>query len=89
MAQARPNPFNPSTTIAYDVPQQSHITLTVYNLLGQEIVRIVDEMKAPGRYAVTWVGVNGRGESVASGIYLYRLTSSTGYTESKRMVLLK
>ena len=84
-----PNPFNPSTTISYEVPRQSHITLTVYNLLGQEVDRIVDGIEAAGLYTVTWNGVNGQGQSVTSGIYLYRLTSSTGFTKSKRMVLLK
>jgi hypothetical protein len=86
---ARPNPFNPSTTISYDVPQQAHITLIVYNLLGQEVVRLVDSIHQPGRYAVTWNGRNGRGSGVASGVYLYRLTSSTGFVQTRRMLLLK
>ena len=51
---ARPNPFNPSTGIAYEVPAQAHITLTVYNLLGQEIVTLVNQVQAAGRYEVTW-----------------------------------
>ena len=85
----RPNPFNPSTTISYEVPQQSHITLTVYNLLGQEVVRLVDTVQAPGHYRAFWYGRNARGQAVASGVYLYRMTSSTGYSENKRMTLLK
>ena len=85
----RPNPFNPSTTIAYDVPQQAHITLTVYNLLGQEVIRLVDQMQSPGRYTVTWHGTNAQGQVVATGVYMYRLTSSTGYGQTKRMTLLK
>ena len=84
-----PNPFNPATTISYEVPQPAHITLTVYNLLGQEVVRLVDTALAPGRYTVSWHATNARGQAVASGVYLYRLTSSTGYSESKRMTLLK
>ena len=86
---ATPNPFNPSTTIAYETPQQTHITLTVYNLLGQEVIRLVDEVKAGGRYSVTWNGQNAHGLSVASGVYLYRLTSAAGSSEMKRMTLLK
>ena len=86
---ATPNPFNPSTTIAYETPQQTRLTLTVYNLLGQEVIRLVDEVKAAGRYSVTWNGTNAHGVGVASGVYLYRLTSAAGSSELKRMTLLK
>lgn len=86
---ARPNPFNPSTQIAYEVPQQAHITLIVYNVLGQEVVRLVDAVQQAGRYTVTWDGRNTRGEAASSGVYLYRLASSTGFVESRRMLLLK
>ena len=89
LAAARPNPFNPNTTIAYDVPQQAHITLTVYNMLGQEVIRLVDMAQAPGRYTVTWNGGNAQGHGVASGVYMYRLTSLNGYNQTKRMTLLK
>ena len=89
MSAAHPNPFNPTTSISYGVPRQSHVSLIVYNMLGQEVIRIVDEVKAAGRYTVRWDGSNGRGQDVASGIYLYRMTSSTGFSESKRMTLLK
>ena len=85
----RPNPFNPATQIAYEVPQQAHITLAVYNVLGQEVVRLVDREQQAGRYTVTWDGRNTQGQGVSSGVYLYRLTSSTGFVESRRMVLLK
>jgi hypothetical protein len=77
---ASPNPFNPATTISYEVPQSAHIQLTVYNLLGQEVVRLVDQTQQPGRYQITWNALNAQGASVASGVYLYRLTSSTGYS---------
>ena len=87
--EAVPNPFNPSTTIAYDVPQQAHITLIIYNMLGQEVAWIVDTMQSPGRYTVTWHGTNSQGIGVASGVYMYRLTSNTGYSRTKRMILLK
>ena len=85
---ASPNPFNPSTTISYEAPAPTHITLTVYNLLGQEVVRLVDQDQVPGRYHVTWYGTNARGQAVSSGVYLYRLTGA-GYSETKRMTLLK
>jgi hypothetical protein len=84
-----PNPFNPSTRISYEVPQTSRIGLTIFNLLGQEVVVLVDGVQAVGRYTVDWHGANTQGHSVASGVYLYRLTSETGFTETKRMTLLK
>ena len=89
LRDAAPNPFNPATTIAYDVPQQAHIRLTVYNLLGQEVIRLVDQAQTPGRYTVTWNGRNTQDLGVASGIYMYRMSSDTGYSETKRMTLLK
>jgi hypothetical protein len=89
LAVARPNPFNPSTTIAYEVPEQTLVTLTVYNLLGQNVIRLVDQGQAAGRYEAVWNGTNTRGTGVASGVYLYRIVSGSGYTETKRMTLMK
>ena len=89
LSPSRPNPFNPSTTIAYDVPQQAHVALIVYNVLGQEVIRLVDGVQAPGRYTTVWHGTNAQGLGVASGIYVYRMTSSSGFSETKRMTLLK
>jgi len=89
LAPAQPNPFNPSTAISYEVPHQVHITITEYNILGQSVVNLVDQLKATGSYIAIWHGKNERGAGVASGIYVYRLTSSTGFSETKRMTLLK
>jgi flagellar hook assembly protein FlgD len=89
LSTATPNPFNPSTTIAYEMPEQTHVTLTIYNLLGQKVIRLVDQVQAAGRYEAVWHGVNSRGAGVASGVYLYRIVSGSGYTETKRMTLLK
>jgi hypothetical protein len=86
---ASPNPFNPTTQIAYEVPQPAHVTIAVYNLLGQEVVRLVDGLQAAGRYNVVWNGRNALGASVASGVYLYRMTTDAGFVESRRMTLLK
>jgi hypothetical protein len=88
LVDASPNPFNPSTTIAYEVPEPTSVRITVYNMLGQEIVRLVDGQHTPGRYSITWDGRNASGVSVASGIYMYRMESGE-YSESKRMVLVK
>ena len=64
-------------------------TLTIYNPLGQKVMRLVDQVQAAGRYEVVWHGVNSGGAGVASGVYLYRIVSGSGYTDTKRMTLLK
>jgi hypothetical protein len=89
LGASAPNPFNPSATISYEVPSQSHIQLVVYNLLGQEVVRLVDQVQAAGRYEVRWNARNAFGQTVSSGIYMYRLSSGDGYSEARRMTLLK
>ena len=85
---ARPNPFNPSTTILYEVSHPAHVTLMVYNILGQGVIRLVDGQKAAGRYSAFWHGRNAQGQAVASGIYVYRMTAGD-FAETKRMTLLK
>jgi hypothetical protein len=87
-----PNPFNPSTSIVYDIPESVGedvpVTLVVYNMRGQKVHTLIDEAKQPGRYSVHWDGKNGSGEQVSSGIYLYKITAGD-YVKVKKMVLLK
>ena len=68
-----PNPFNPATTIAFRIAETVRVTLTVYDLTGRRVATLVDGSLPPGRHSVRWEGKNDRGESVASGTYLYRL----------------
>ena len=93
LAQNYPNPFNPTTSIQYSVVSDQsppHITLKIYNILGQEVRILVDELKEPGYYTVTWDGKDYSGREVASGIYFYRLTVDGGqWSATKRMVLMK
>lgn len=65
-----PNRFNPSTSIAYDVQQQAHITLTGYNLLGQEVLRLVDGVRQAGRYTVQLNNRNAANAPVSRGVHL-------------------
>jgi len=83
-----PNPFNPSTSIDYDVPKAGRVTLAIYNLMGQKIATLVDGLKAPGSYRATWSAVDDQGRRVASGIYVYRLEAQ-GFSATKKMLLLK
>jgi FlgD Ig-like domain len=84
-----PNPFNPSTTISVAVPLTAEVTLKIYNLLGEEIKTLQAGPLEAGRYWFTWDGRNNSGAQVASGIYLSRLTSSSGVSFTKKMVLMK
>ncbi len=88
LSQNYPNPFNPNTEIAFDLPTRTHVTLTVYNVLGQQVSTLVNEPLAAGSYVADWDGRSSGGAGVASGIYFYRLHSEQ-FTQTKKMVLLK
>jgi hypothetical protein len=89
LAQNRPNPFNPATTIEFSLRAPARVTLSVYNVRGQLVRVLVDEPRAAGLHKdVSWEGRNDSGQSVASGIYFYRLTTGN-FTDTKKMVLLK
>ncbi len=83
-----PNPFNPSTTIKFGIPQNEHVRVTVYTISGVEIKTLVDASMGAGNYSVVWDGTNAAGEHVASGMYLYRIHAGS-FTSVKKMVMLK
>lgn len=83
LAQNYPNPFNPETTINFSLPVTSHTVLTVYNLLGQSVARLVDEVMSAGEYRVTFDA-----SSLPSGVYMYRLETN-GTSISRKMLLLR
>ena len=89
--QNYPNPFNPETTIEFAVGSGSaneQVRLVIYNLLGETIATIINEPLAAGKYTYKWRGTNQDGETVASGVYFYRLTVGD-QSQTKKMVLLK
>ena len=83
LSQNYPNPFNPITTIQYQIPKQSFVTLKVYDVLGNEIVILVNEENPAGTYEISW-----HADNLPSGIYFYKLQSGS-FVETKKMVLLK
>jgi hypothetical protein len=83
-----PNPFNPETQIDYALPRNCNVNLTIYNILGQKLKTLVDELQKAGFKTVHWDGKDDQGEEVASGIYFYRLKAGD-YFETKKMVLLR
>jgi len=86
--QNYPNPFNPSTEIRFDMSAPGRVQLSIYNILGQEVTRLVDGDYPAGQHEVMWNGTDDEGRSVASGIYLYRIQVAD-YSESRKMVLMK
>jgi flagellar hook assembly protein FlgD len=88
LSQNYPNPFNPMTTIDYSLPEQSQVTLEVFNVLGQRVKTLADMVQPAGRHRIVWDGKDDQGKDVASGIYFYRLEAGE-FTDSKRMVILK
>lgn len=99
LAQNYPNPFNPMTDIRYQIPDVGspvHTTLTIFNILGQEVTTLVDDVRDAGSYTVSWNGLNAQGTRVASGVYVYRIVANgmfqgdrDEFTATKRMLLLK
>ncbi|MBI4719744.1 MAG: T9SS type A sorting domain-containing protein, partial [Chitinivibrionia bacterium] len=84
-----PNPFNPSTSIQYDVPAGGgFVTLHVYDIRGLLVRRLVEGEQSPGATRVFWNGRNDDGRRCASGVYFYRLTAP-GFTETRKMVMLQ
>lgn len=83
-----PNPFNPTTTLGYSLPSATHVTLEVFNVLGQKIASLVNENQEAGKYEVVWDSKDESGHTVASGIYFYRLTTNE-MTANRKMILLK
>jgi hypothetical protein len=88
LAQNYPNPFNPSTNIEFDLPSRAHVTLEIFNVLGQKVRTLIDEDRAAGPYRVIWDGTDDANHSVSTGVYLYRLKTGD-LAEVKKMVLLK
>ncbi|NWF50351.1 MAG: DUF4397 domain-containing protein [Ignavibacteriaceae bacterium] len=83
LSQNYPNPFNPSTRINYSIPQNSFVSLKVYDVLGNEVANLVDEQQSAGKYEVIFDGSN-----LASGIYLYTIKAGD-FTSTKKLVLMK
>ncbi len=88
LEQNYPNPFNPTTTISYRLPNSAAVSLKIYNLQGQWIATLVDQLQPTGEYKVQWNGKNHRGVAVPSGVYFYELQADDA-VEIKMMTILK
>ena len=91
LSNTYPNPFNPSTTINYSIPQSGFVSLKIYDALGKEVATLVNEYKPAGNYSEEFSAMNGSGKTTSvlpSGIYFYQLKSGS-FIETKKMILLK
>ena len=84
-----PNPFNPTTTISYELSNAGQVNLVVYDILGRQVISLVNGQLPAGEYESTWNGLDANGNVVPSGTYLYRLTFGEGQSQSRVMTLLK
>jgi flagellar hook assembly protein FlgD len=89
LLQNFPNPFNPETTIKYNLAEASDVNLRIFNIVGQVVRTLVAERQSAGRYQVRWSGTDDRGASVSSGIYFYELSAGGKFQDVKRLMLLK
>jgi len=83
LEQCYPNPFNPTTTIKYSIPEMSKVILKLYNLLGEEVATLVNEEKVTGYHQVEFSATN-----LPSGVYFYQIKAGS-FVETKKMILLK
>lgn len=88
LSQNAPNPFNPQTMMAYQLPEASEVRLTIYNMAGQRIRTLVEATKEAGSYQVVWNGADEAGKPVAGGMYLYELLAGD-FVQTRRMVLIR
>jgi len=88
LSQNFPNPFNPTTTLEYEVPSPSNVNIAVYNILGEVVAVLVDEIQEGGFYSVTWNGASVNGKLVGSGVYFCRMQAGQ-FSSVKKMLLMK
>lgn len=88
LEQNYPNPFNPETTISFSLPKQSKVQIKIYDITGKEIITLINEERAAGKYKVSWNSKNNSGKTVSSGIYIYKIIAND-FVQSKKMILAK
>jgi hypothetical protein len=88
LAQNWPNPFNPSTTIAFGLKTGGHVSLRIYDASGRLVKTLIDGSMQAGRYEKNWNGRDNEGSIVSSGVYFYRLVTN-GFGETRKMILLR
>ncbi len=88
LMQNSPNPFNPSTAIKFFIPDNSNVTIKIYDMLGREVTTLINQQSTAGYHIVYWNGRDSYGRDAASGVYLYRLTAGS-FSETKKMLMMR
>jgi hypothetical protein len=83
IAKNYPNPFNPTTTIEFDIPERTNVKLIIYDILSREVETLIDKELEPGKYKINFTAIN-----LPSGVYFYRLQAGN-FIEQKKMILIK
>ncbi|MDP7529881.1 MAG: T9SS type A sorting domain-containing protein, partial [Candidatus Marinimicrobia bacterium] len=86
--QNHPNPFNPTTTLRYDLPDDAMVTITVYNMMGRVVCDLVSRQQTAGYRSIQWNATNNTGQPVSAGVYLYTIEAGE-FRQTRKMVLLK
>jgi len=87
LASNYPNPFNPSTTISYEIMGDSNVNISIYNIMGQEVANLVNDFKISGSYSVVWNGTNSGGVEMPSGVYIMKLNTESHSITNKLSLL--
>ena len=88
LSQNYPNPFNPFTSIQFELPEEAYTQIAIYDLLGREMIKLVNDRFSAGYHEVTWNGKDSFGRTIPSGMYLYRMETNS-FTNTKKLVFLK
>jgi len=86
--QNHPNPFNPTTTLRYDLPEDGMVNITIYDMMGRRVISLVNDHQTVGYKSIQWNGKNNLGEPVSAGMYIYTIQAGD-FRQTKKMVLLK
>ncbi len=92
--QNYPNPFNPTTEISFNVPTASEVNISIYNVLGQQVITLVNRELNAGSYSISWNGLDAAGNTLSSGVYFYKINANAlgekaNYTSVRKMMMMK
>jgi hypothetical protein len=88
LEQNFPNPFNPSTTIRYELPEEAMVNVTIYDMMGRQVSRLVSSRQTAGYKSLQWNATNNSGQPISAGLYIYTIQAGE-FSQTRKMVLLK